>query len=324
MRAILFSGGKVVKEGMEKERIQDIVEEGDILLWMDITDPDENDFDMLINSFKFHPLAVEDCIFPVISAKIDDYSDYVFITMQVLSTYRKEERRPRTSQINIFVGKSYVVTVHENPIPQIDMIMGMYKKGQRIAPISPDALLRDIVDAVVDSYFKVMDYIGEKLDDAEGSVLSGTERYEDAVHHILELKEFMLNTSRIISSHRSVIGLLARGAYPLATQNSVIYFKDIYDDIIKIYSLLETYREVLGSITESYLTLISNRLNEIMKILTVVATIMMPLTFIASVYGMNFRYMPELEWRYGYFVVLGVMFAIAVSLLVLFRRKGWI
>jgi magnesium transporter len=324
MRTVLLSGGAVVKEEVDRERIPDIVEDGDLLLWVDITDPDENDFDLLINDFKFHPLAVEDCIFPVISAKIDDYGDYVFITMQVLSTYEKEEKRPRTSQINIFVGKSYVVTVHENPIPQIDMVMGMYRRGQRAAPISPDALLHNIVDAVVDSHFRLMDYIGEKIDDAESSVLSGTERYEEAIHHILDLKEFILNTSRVVSSHRSVIGLLARGAYPLATRDAVMYFRDVYDDMVKIYSLLESYREVLGSITESYLTLISNRLNEIMKVLTIVATIMMPLTFITSIYGMNFRYIPELGWKYGYFVVWGVMIAIAISMFIWFKRKKWI
>ncbi len=192
----------------------------------------------------------------------------------------------------------------------------------RLRKAGPDYLAHAIIDGIVDSYFVILDRLGERIEDLENALISNPA--PETLRAIQSLKREMILLRKSVWPLREMIGSLGRSDSPLIREPSVIYFRDVHDHAVQVIDTIETYRDMLSGMLDIYLSTISNKMNEIMKVLTIIATIFMPLTFIAGVYGMNFKYMPELEWAWGYFVIWGVMLAIAVWMLVYFKRKKWL
>ena len=275
--------------------------------------------------FGLHALALEDVLNTGQRPKLDEYEDHQFIVMKELHWTGTIE----SEQVSFFLGKSYVISLQETPGDCFDPVRERLRKGKgRLRRLGADYLAYALLDALVDQAFPVLEKLGERIEDLEEEVLEDPSR--ETIHGIREVKHSLLSLRRAAWPQREVIHAMQREESPLVKKETRIYLRDLYDHTIQIMDMIEAYRDLTAGMLDVYLSSLSNRLNEVMKVLTILATIFIPLTFVTGLYGMNFdtaisRWnMPELGWRYGYPAVVGVMVAMVVGMLVYFRRRKWL
>ena len=275
--------------------------------------------------FGIHRLALEDIINSHQRAKVDQYDNHLFVVGRMVEMADHVE----TEQLSLFLGKSYVLTFQERVGDAFDPVRERIRKaGGRVRNAGPDYLAYALIDAFIDNYFPVLEKYGERLESIEEDVLSRPEPV--LVSRMHEVKRDLLTLRRAIWPLRETINSLVREPSPFISDETRVYFRDCYDHTIQIIDLLENYRDVASGLMEVYLSSVSNRLNEIMKILTMFTAFFIPLSLIAGIYGMNFNTarspfnMPELNWYLGYPFVLGLMATVALGMVTFFRRKGWL
>jgi magnesium transporter len=273
--------------------------------------------------FGLHRLVTEDILNVVQRPKAEDYGDYLFVVMKML-TYDEKAGKALPEQLSLIVGKNFLLSFQEGVRGDVfGLIRDRLRSGRgRIRKMGADYLAYSLLDAVVDGYFVVLEKLGERIDLIEEELMSGPRGA--ATEKLYRLKRELLFLHKAVWPLREVIATLMRRESPLIQESTAPYLRDVYDHVVQVIDSVEIYREMLTELLETYLSSVSNRLNEIMKVLTIIATIFMPLTFLAGVYGMNFRHMPETEWRFGYPVALAGMAAIAAIMLVYFKRKKWL
>jgi magnesium transporter len=272
--------------------------------------------------FHIHPLLMEDIMNTTQRPKIDDLGKYICLILKLI-TFDEKVMELRIEQLSLVFSDDFVLTFQESESgifkPLRDRIQSSLG---RIRRMGTDYLAYTLMDAVVDHYFVVMEKMGEKIDNLENEVVANPRR--ETLRGVQQLRDEILLVRRSVWPLREVVSLLEKADSPLVDKSTSFFFRDVYEHTIQVMDTVDTYRDILSGMFDIYLSSISNRLNEVMKVLTIIATIFMPLTFLAGVYGMNFEHMPELKWQYGYFMVLGVMLAIAMGMLVYFRKKKWI
>jgi magnesium transporter len=288
--------------------------------WINIVGLDEALASQLEVELGLHPLAMEDCLHAGQTPKVEEYGNVLFTVTRVIEQGPEEIE---TSQLSLFTGPNFVLTIHRKPLPQLVVVKDkIRKRAPRTMAGGPDYLTYRLLDAVVDSYFPFLDRIEDSIEDLEEEVMENPTRETlDSIHAI---KRDLITLRRALRPQRDVIGNLQRGEYPQFNRETRTFLRDVYDHMLRVLDLLDSYRELTSALLEVYLSNISNSTNEVMKVLTIIATIMLPLTLIAGIYGMNFRNMPELASPYGYFGALLSMAVIAAVMLVYFRRKGWL
>jgi magnesium transporter len=278
-------------------------------------------FENIGKLFGLHPLVLEDILNTDQRPKMEDYGDYIYIVLK--NFYGQEGKDLLSDQVSIILGKDFILSFQEKERGLLSPIKEKISKDKgRIRKEGADYLAYAIVDNIVDNYFSVLENLEERIDDLEDDLVSKPN--PNTLQNIHFLKRQLILLRKSLWPLREAIGALDRSVSPLINKSTGIYFKDIYDHIIAIIDTVETFRDMLSGMLDIYLSTISNRLNEVMKVLTIIATIFMPLTFIAGVYGMNFKYMPELEWRWGYFGILGIMLVVALLMLRYFKNKKWL
>lgn len=272
--------------------------------------------------YGLHPLVMEDILSTEQRPKVEDYSDYTFIVAKMLY-FDKTGKDLVVEQVSLILGEGYVISFQENGENIFHPIRERLKNGVgRIRKSGSDYLIYSLLDSIVDNYFNVLEKIGEIIEFAEDALLlHATNKTLQQIH---QLKREMLFIHKSIWPLREVLGALERGESKFIQQSTVVYLRDVYDHIIQTIDTTETYRDILSGMLDIYLSSASNKMNEVMKILTVFSTIFMPITFIVGVYGMNFKIMPELEWVWGYPAVWLLMITISISMLIFFKRKKWI
>lgn len=271
--------------------------------------------------YGFHPLVLEDILNTDQRPKMEDYGDYLYIVLKMLHSGKSAELR--TEQVSLILGNNFVISFQEGPGDVFNALRERIRNGKgRIRRLSSDYLAYALIDAIVDNYFAVLEGLGERIEQVEEELLAIPKTA--TLQKIHELKREMIFLRRAVWPLREVISGLQRGESTLVADNTRLYLRDVYDHTIQVIDTIETSRDMLSGMLDIYLSSISNRMNEIMKFLTIVGTIFIPLTFIVGIYGMNFRHMPELEWHYGYFGVMGFMLLIAVGMLSYFRKKKWL
>jgi magnesium transporter len=271
--------------------------------------------------FGIHPLILEDIMNTAQRPKMEDMEGYIFVVVRMLSLAGKK-REVVSEQVSLILGANFVISFQEREGDVFDSVRDRIRSGKgRLRKMGPDYLAYALLDAVVDNYFLLLEKLGEKVEDTEEELVSDPGR--KTLQDIHLLKREMIYLRKSVWPLREVISGLERVESDLIKESTGIFLRDIYDHTIQVIDTVETYRDTLSGMLDMYLSSVSNRMNEVMKVLTIIATIFIPLTFIAGIYGMNFRYMPELGWRWAYFVVLGLMLAVAVLMLVFFRRKKW-
>jgi magnesium transporter len=275
--------------------------------------------------FGLHPLALEDVVHTHQRTKVENYGDYSFIVVRMAPFHEEEPE-----QLSLFLGPDWLVTFQERAGDHLGSVRDRLRSGRgRLHSLGPDHLSYTILDAVVDGYFPVLERLGEELEDLEDEVVIRPRREMLSRVHVLRRR--MLQLRRAIWPLREAFNTLIRDEdCPLIARETRAYFRDVYDHTVQLIDLLETYRELSSNLMDVYLSSLSNRLNEVMKVLTIITTIFIPLTFICGVYGMNFNpdksplNMPELNWYWGYPVAMMVMLLIAVGELIYFQRRGWL
>jgi len=317
----LAPDGKLLDQ-LSVEQVRDFLASGEGLLWVDMEDVTTEGGEFLSNVFSFHPLAVEDCISKDIHPpKVDDFEDYLFIIIHGIN-YHIDSEVVETTELALFLGKNYVVTSHDIPVRSVSSVLDRVRKDGRPMRKGVDFLAHDLIDALVDNIMPTIEEMDEKSDQLEAEVLREPKR--ETLLSIMQLKRSILALTRVIMPQREIVNGLSRGDYPFISERAQVYYRNIHDHLVRIEMLTLGLRDLTESVLSTYLSSVSNRMNEVMKVLTLIATIFIPLTFIAGIYGMNFAYMPELEWRYGYFIILIVMAVVGVCLAVYFRRRKWL
>ncbi len=275
--------------------------------------------------FSIHPLALEDVVNVHQRSKVDQYPNHLFIVGRMVGMGDRVERE----QLSLFLGKNYVLTFQERAGDSFNPVRERIRQpGRRARSEGPDYLAYALIDALIDGYFPVLEQYGERLESIEDDVLSRPD--PQLVSRMHEVKRDLLTLRRAIWPLRETVNSLVREPSPLISDGTRIYFRDCYDHTVQIIDLLENYRDVASGLMDVYLSSVSNRLNEIMKILTILTALFIPLSLIAGIYGMNFNTaqspfnMPELNWYFGYPFALGLMAVVALVMLTFFRRRGWL
>lgn len=271
--------------------------------------------------FGLHPLIVEDIMNTDQRPKIEDFEDYSYIALKMLE-FSGRDGEVISEQVSLVLGPNFVLSFLEKEVDIFRVIRDRIRTNKgRIRKMGADYLAYCLLDAIVDNYFIIMETLGEKIESLEDELVSNPTPV--TLRAIYKLKMNTILLRRSVWPFREVIGGLERGESSLILESTRIYYKDIHDHTLHIIDTLETFREMVAGMLEIYLSSISNRLNAVIKVLTMIATIFMPLTFIAGIYGMNFKYMPELEWRWGYPVILLIMSAMGIAMMYYFKKKKW-
>jgi magnesium transporter len=278
--------------------------------------------EVLGHCFGIHPLILEDIISTDQRPKVEDLDEYLYILLKQLD-YDEARGEVSLEQVSIILGPNYVLSFQETGRNHLEPVVERLRNSRgRLRKMGADYLAYAILDVVIDRYFVVLEKTGFRIEVLEEALVGSPERA--LVHPIHHLRREMILLRRSTWPLREAIASLERRESPLIKDSTMIYLRDLYDHTVQVIDTVETYRDILTGMLELYLSSVSNRLNAVMKVLTIIATIFMPLTFLTGVYGMNFRYMPELEWQYGYPLVWAVMLLMAWAMLTYFKAKRWI
>jgi len=314
--------------------ISEHLKEPDTVVWLDLEAPDEREVALLRDEFAFHPLAIEDAVRDQERPKVDPYPGY-YLFVFYSAAYnggKSSEPRPGVSaaarepqidlrQLSIFAGKNFLVTIHRRPIIQIAQTITRWQVPNSPLGHEVSGILHSLLDVIVDDYFSLMDQIVDWVEELEDRIF-GRFR-EGSIQEIFSLKKDLLLLRRVVAPERDVLNVLLRQDSPIFKPEGIIYMQDVYDHLVRVTDSIDTYRDLLSSALDSYLSLQGNQLNQLVKTLTLSSIILMACALISGIYGMNFTYMPELGWRFGYPFALGLMVTVGVGLALFFKSRKW-
>jgi magnesium transporter len=273
-------------------------------------------------AFNIHPLLLEDIVHSDQRPKLEDYDDYLFLVLRMLR-YDEPKEELHSEQVSLILGPNFVISFQEHEGDVFDPVRARIINGKgKVRKMGCDYLAYALIDSIVDNYFLVLEKYGEKIEVLQEEVLS--QPTPETLQVIQETKRDMIFLRKSVWPLREAINALQRGESSLVTDDVSVYLRDVYDHTIQVIDTIETFRDMLSATLDVYLSSVSNKMNEVMKVLTIIATIFIPLTFIAGIYGMNFKYMPELEWHWAYPVIWAVIIILGVLMLIGFRRKKWL
>jgi magnesium transporter len=304
------------------ERLPDLVGQPDTYVWVDLTSPTSPaEQALLTDVFEFHPMAIEDCLGIRPHPKIDEYPDYLYlITHGLKSGSTAEAIQP--DELDAFLGPRYLVTHHDQESRSVAAVVATVLKAGLPLRRGPVAVLHALLDRQVDGLDEVIDDVEQRIEGLEANVFEHTA--ETSVTTLLAVKRSILQLRRWMSKQRDVVLRLGRQEFPEIPSGDAMLFRDVYDHLVRINDLLENFREMLTSVQDARLAVTSNRLNQVMKLLTVCTVVLGAATLVAGIYGMNFQHMPELSRPWGYPLALSFMISIGVTIVLFFRRRGWI
>ena len=317
----LDSSSKAFKDNFPTAEISEYCLNKHNVVWADVSDPTGEDFLELAEEFGFHPLSIEDCQQAHQRPKVEEYAGYYFIVL-----YEAELAGPKDDlelrELNIFLGSNYLVTVHSRPIRAIGRASRLWKEWSDRAEHGSGLLAYLLIDAIVDDYMPLLDIISDRMDELEDQIFG--EFQPEAIQEIFRIKKQLLYLRRSITPLRDVFNTMLRREQPIFERATHVYFQDVFDHIIRVADTIDTLRDMLGSTMDAYLSVSGNRMNMVMKRLTSIATILMSVTLIAGIYGMNFDIIPELKWRYGYIFALVSMVVVGLGIYVYMRKIEWL
>jgi magnesium transporter len=285
--------------------------------WVDISTPTDNEILLLSEHFHFHHLAIEDCLRRYERPKVDFYEKYNFFILNALNS-----KLLTSIDLNLFVGENYVVSVHKTDLIEISDVRDKLISNENIWAEGHLYVSYLIFDRIVDQYFPAVYQIEDNL--SKIVIRSGSNVSHNIINRVFILREELLKLRRNIYSMKELLYRILNSEHLQDFRTNKHYFNDIYDHLLKLSDIVDSNREMTADMRDSYLSINSNRMNKIMTILTVISSIFIPLTFIVGIYGMNFDYMPELKWRFGYFIIMGIVIAIGIAMFLWFKIKGWL
>ncbi len=316
-------GSAKVEEGFTVDQLPELLQDKSLTIWVDMFKPTLEDDKILLNVFHFHPLSIEDCRADRHHPKIEEFPEYIYFILHGV-TAKTDSDHFNTIELDGFIGSNFVVTYHHEVFRSIDNVKTSVRSSPAGCQRGPVYLLYQILDQLVDFYTPVLDDFDENIIALEDRIFSLMTPDNSILEQIQHLKRGILRLRRISGKQLNILYRMSHGEFKLIAPEMLPFFRDIHDHLTRISDLAESYRDLIGGALDSYLSVVSNRTNDIMKVLTIFSAVMLPLTFIAGLYGMNFDNLPELHWQYSYFVVIGVMILVAVGMLTFFWRRGWL
>ena len=292
------------------------------ITWVNVDGLDAEDIVEIGTHMGFHPLIQEDIVNTLQRPKVEEYEDHVFFVLKMI-TYDEESEEVEIEQVSIILGDRYIVSFQERAGDCFDALRQRIRENKGIVRrMGADYLAYSLIDTVVDGYFTALERIGDKVEDIEDELV--VDPRIETLHDIYNMKRKMIAIRKSVWPLREVISRLDKLGSRMFKENTTLYIRDVYDHTIQVIDAIETYRDLLSGMLDIYLSSISNKMNQIMQVLTIIGTIFIPLTFLAGVYGMNFRYMPELGWRNAYPALWLIMIAITTVMILFFRRRKWL
>lgn len=320
INSFVYEKNGTFRSDVSEDELREIVKRQDAFVWVDIAQANVDDNSILTDVFNFHPLAIEDCVNITHYPKIDIYDEYLFLIVHAFD-FASREKEITTLELNLFFSKHFVVTYHVRPVKSVVQTKERcLKDPASIMGKGPDMLVYTMLDALVDNFIPFLNALDHRIDGLEEEIFEDS---NNVLSKIMTIRNDIINLRKVIRPQRNTIHQLTREGIPFVEKDNLIYFRDIYDQLYRISEQSDGYRDMVSGVLDTHLSFTSHKMNMIMKTLTIVMTIMLPLTLITGIYGMNFTYMPELDARYGYFIVLASMFIIASVLIVYMRKKNW-
>jgi magnesium transporter len=305
------------------EKIPEILKNKRDFFWVDVVaEPDENCKNLFQGVFNFHSLAIDDALQETHVPKVDGWSTYLYMVLLTARKASQDSFEILTPELDVFLGSNYLVTYHKEAIASVDAIWALCLRDQRYMSKGPGFILYQISDEIVSNTMSVIEDAENLLDQIEDVIFTNPQ--PAILEQIFSVKRTLLGLRSFLLLQREIFNKLARGDFELIPDHDRVYFRDAYDHMVRVQEINESLRDLINSVLEIYLSVVNNRMNEIMKLLTIIATIFIPLSFFTGIYGMNFTFMPELQWRWGYFFFLGFIGLILIGMLIFFRRKQWI
>ena len=331
IRITIFDYDELHLEEKEVEHLEDCFSyrDSDTITWINIDGVyDANVIERIGSHFSIHPLVLEDIMNTGQRPKIESFDNYIYLILKML--YHDETNSEiQTEQVSIILSKNIVISFQEKPGDIFNNVRERIRNGKgRIRKMGADYLSYALIDAIIDHYFIIMESIGEVIEETEELLIDHPT--PETLQQIHNLKADMIFLRKSVWPLRELINGLIREETPLITNETVIYFRDVYDHTIQVMDTIESYRDIISGMLDIYMSSVSNKMNEVMKVLTIFASIFIPLTFIAGIYGMNFNpsvspfNMPELNWFLGYPFVLGIMLILAIVMIFYFKQKNWL
>lgn len=319
----VYRGDRVEGE-LSPENIKAMLASGEYTLWADMESPVDQDWATLGDLFGFHPLAIEDAQKQDQRAKVDEYEGYLFLSLRAWRGFHRDvdDIEDITNEVDVFLGPNYFVTIHQTVCPAVSETRKRWEQHPDKLSKGAGYLLYELMDTIIDDFFPVIDQMDDEIDKLETIVYASSGHLD--VGPALRLKRRLLLLRQTISPMRDVINHLLRSHIQFIPTGARVYFQDVYDHALRQVEQVDLHRDMLTGVLDALMAQTSNRLNQVMKTMTAVATILMSASLITGIYGMNFVNMPELHTRYGYYVTLAVMGLIGVGLTVYFRRIKWL
>jgi magnesium transporter len=321
-------GAEGVEQINDRSMIGGLLKDETNLVWVDLRGETPEDLataeEILKNDFNFHSLTIEDCLENRNQPKIEAFPNYLYF---IVHGVRPEQISPSnfaTKELDGYLGKNYVVTFHREPFATLKEVKRQVRTSTFACQRGPSYLLHQILDQLVDHYMPLVDTIDDEINDLEEKVIASSKSDNATLQDIMNLRRGVARLKRVSARQLQVLYRLSHGEFPQIPDNVLPYFRDVYDHLLRISDLSESYRDLISGLFDSHFAVVANRTNEIMKTLAIVSAVILPLSLIAGIYGMNFDYMPELKTRFGYFATLGAMVVITLLLLLYFWQRGWI
>ena len=312
-----------IEEGFPIEKLSALLAEKENLVWVDMEQPTEADNKILADIFHFHPLTIEDAIETRNHPKVEPYNNYLFMILHGV-TRETNSTNFVTSELDIYLGANFVLTYHHESFRSINNVKSQIRANTFHCERGADYLLHQILDQLVDLYIPVIDDFDRAINELEDRIFALKRGDNKILEEIMDLKRSVARLIRISSKQLDVLSRLAHGEFPLIDRDVLPFFLDVYDHLHRVSVLAESYRELVTGLLNIHFNVVANKTNDVVKLLTIFSAIILPLSLIAGIYGMNFENMPELKTRNGYFMTLGLMALVTIALLFYFWRKGWL
>lgn len=326
IRSLYYDADGALRMDLSMEAIAAARQSAAGLLWLDLCgEPPALCQPILRDMFGFHPLAVDDALAESHHPKVDDWGEYLLVVLHGVVFDRQAEPQVRTQELDIFLGRSYVITYRTEPIAAVERVWELCQRDVRHIQHGPDHLLYKLADEVVADYMPAVEAIDEAIDRIEDDLFDGTGIAVPG--EIFRLKRGLLHLRRIIAPQREVLNKLSRGDFPVILDDDRVFFRDVYDHLVRLYDITESLRDLVASVLDSYLSVVNNRMNDVMKTLTVIATLFMPLSFVVGFFGMNFfQPVTSLDaWTDlpAFVLTLLILLAVPATMIVWMRHRRW-
>jgi len=292
------------------------------LVWIDVSCPGPAEEEFLRDRLRFHPLAVEDCVRGRQRPKLDRYPGYFFLVMYS-ATVNPSRERMALHEVHMFLGRRYLVTVHDHKVHEFGEVLARWRANPQ-SYRTVGALAHGIMDSIVDHYFPVADHFADRVEELEANAFENPSDSQAGLEELLNVRRELTIFRKVLGPERDVVSTLLRRDLPFLSADLLLYFQDVHDHLMRVVEELDTLRDLLTGAMEAQLSAASNQLNVTMRVMAAWSIILMAITLVAGIYGMNFHLMPELVWRYGYAWALGLMAVIGAVLFAYFRRRGWV